>query len=101
MSTADAADYLGVTLRTVYRFIDDGQLPAYKFGRVIRVKEEDVQAFIESARIEPGSLEHLHPEPPTSGGEGGGRPRRASRDARGGEARPPRTPRSHAGEEAE
>ncbi len=62
MSTAQAAEYLGVTLRTVYGFIDEGQLPAYKFGRVIRVKEEDLQAFIESSRIAPGSLEHLRPE---------------------------------------
>ncbi len=64
MSTAEAAEYLGVTLRTVYRFIDSGSLPAYKFGRVIRVKEEDVLAFVESVRITPGTLEHLHPEPP-------------------------------------
>ncbi len=63
MSTSEAADYLGVTLRTVYRFIDEGQLAAYKFGRVIRVKEQDVVAFVESARIKPGTLEHLHPEP--------------------------------------
>ncbi|HUY85875.1 MAG TPA: helix-turn-helix domain-containing protein [Acidimicrobiales bacterium] len=63
MSTSDAAEYLGVTLRTVYRFIDDGHLPAYKFGRVIRVKEDEVVAFVEASRITPGSLEHLHPEP--------------------------------------
>lgn len=63
MSTKDAADYLGVTLRSLYRFIDEGDLPAYKFGRVIRLKEKDVETFIEASRIEPGSLEHLYPEP--------------------------------------
>lgn len=63
MSTRDTSERLGVTLRTLYRFIDEGQIPAYKLGRVIRLKESDVEAFIESARIEPGALEHLYPEP--------------------------------------
>lgn len=63
MSTREASERLGITLRTLYRFIDEGQLAAYKFGRVIRIKEADVEQFINSARIEPGALEHLYPEP--------------------------------------
>lgn len=62
LSTADAAKALGITPRTLYRFIDAGDLPAYRFGRVIRVKQSDVDAFIEAARIQPGSLEHLYPD---------------------------------------
>lgn len=65
LSTQDAARRLGVTPRTLYRFIDVGDLPAYRLGRVIRLKAEDVDRFIESSRIEPGSLEHLYPEPAT------------------------------------
>ena len=61
LSTKEAAARLGVTLRSLYRFIDDGELAAYRFGRVIRVKEEDVNRFIESCRIVPGSLDHLVP----------------------------------------
>ncbi|MGA2209943.1 MAG: helix-turn-helix domain-containing protein [Acidimicrobiales bacterium] len=68
MSTPSAAEYLGVNTRTVYRLIDEGELPAYKFGRVIRLKEADVVAFIERSRIAPGSLEHLYPEPVRSEG---------------------------------
>jgi len=30
---------------------------------VIRMKSDDVDRFIDSARIEPGTLEHLYPEP--------------------------------------
>ena len=62
LSTADAARILGITNRTLYRFIDEGQLTAYKFGRVIRLKESDVDVFIEASRIEPGTLEHLYPD---------------------------------------
>jgi excisionase family DNA binding protein len=66
LSTAEAARRLGVTPRTLYRFIDEGQLPAYRFGRVIRLKEGEVDGFIDSCRIEPGTLEHLYPEAITS-----------------------------------
>ncbi len=62
LSTKEAAEHLGVTLRSLYRFIDEGGLTAYKFGRVIRLKESDVDTFIEASRIVPGSLEHLYPE---------------------------------------
>ncbi len=62
LSTADAAKRVGITPRTRYRFIDNGELPAYRFGRVIRLKESEVDTFIESCRIEPGSLDHLYPE---------------------------------------
>ena len=67
LSTQDAARRLGVTPRTLYRFIDVGDLPAYRLGRVIRLKAEDVDRFIEASRIEPGSLEHLYPEPVAKG----------------------------------
>ncbi len=70
MSTQEAARRLGITPRTLYRFIDVGQLPAYRLGRVFRLKQSDVDAFIERSRIAPGSLEHLYPERKTSGDTG-------------------------------
>ncbi|MDE0235874.1 MAG: helix-turn-helix domain-containing protein, partial [bacterium] len=51
----------------LYRFINEGGLPAYRMGRVIRVKQADVDAFIESSRIEPGTLGHLYPDPVSVG----------------------------------
>jgi excisionase family DNA binding protein len=66
MGTREACERLGVTLRTLYRFIDEGQLPAYKMGRVIRLQATDLDAFIDRMRIAPGSLEHLYPEPKSS-----------------------------------
>lgn len=62
LSTAEAAQRLGITTRTLYRFIDEGAIPAYRFGRVIRLKLDEVDAFIEQCRIQPGTLEHLYPD---------------------------------------
>ena len=66
LSTREAAGELGITTRTLYRLIDSGQVPAYKFGRVIRLKAEEVDAFVERSRIAPGELEHLYAD---SGGD--------------------------------
>jgi len=81
LSTKEASERLGITLRSLYRFIDEGSLVAYKFGRVIRLQEADVDRFINASRIPPGSLEHLYPElkggagrsGPPSAGPGGHR----------------------------
>jgi excisionase family DNA binding protein len=69
LSTKEAAARLGVTLRSLYRYIDEGDLAAYKFGRVIRLKTADVDSYIEACRVEPGSLEHLYPPLKSSGAD--------------------------------
>jgi excisionase family DNA binding protein len=70
LSTKEAATRLGVTLRSLYRFIDEGELTAYRFGRVIRLMESDLDDFIASRRIEPGTLEHLYPARKGSAADG-------------------------------
>jgi excisionase family DNA binding protein len=62
LNTKEAAERLGLTLRSLYRFIDEGDLVAYKFGRVIRIKEADLDRFMDASRITPGTLEHLYGE---------------------------------------
>ena len=42
MSVPDACRLLGINNRLLYRLIDEGQVPAYKFGRVIRFRRTDV-----------------------------------------------------------
>jgi excisionase family DNA binding protein len=69
LSTREAARRLGITTRTLYRLIDGGQIPAYKFGRVIRLQEAEVEAFIDQARIQPGALEHLYADGSTPADE--------------------------------
>lgn len=70
LSTEQAARRIGVTPRTLYRFVDEGELRAYRFGRVIRIRTSDVDAFVERSRIEPGSLRHLYPPSEDSDKEG-------------------------------
>ncbi|MEX2324267.1 MAG: helix-turn-helix domain-containing protein [Nitriliruptoraceae bacterium] len=70
LSTKEAARRLGITPRTLYRLIDDGQLTAYKFGRVIRLQESDVEQFIDQSRIQPGELGHLYADAPRTVTEG-------------------------------
>lgn len=59
MSTAAAAAACGVTVRTVYGFINAGDLAAFRMGRVIRVRRSDLDSFIESCRVQPGDLTGL------------------------------------------
>lgn len=61
LSTQEASQRLGVTTRTLYRFVDEGLIPAYKMGRVFRLKRSDVDKFIDSSQVEPGTLRHLYP----------------------------------------
>ncbi|MCO4833394.1 MAG: helix-turn-helix domain-containing protein [Acidimicrobiaceae bacterium] len=63
LNTDEAAKRLGITTRTLYRFMDQGRLPSYRFGRVFRLKTSDIELFIEDCRVEPGTLSHLYPEP--------------------------------------
>ena len=45
MSTAEAAQHLGLSVRKLYAAIDQGQIPAYKLGRVIRLRTDDVHRY--------------------------------------------------------
>ncbi len=46
LTTREAHRRLGVDVRSVYRLIDEGQLPAYKHGRELRLDEADVDAYL-------------------------------------------------------
>ena len=65
LSTKDASERLGITLRSLYRFIDEGDLVAYKFGRVIRIQESDVDQVHRGQPDLPGQ-----PRAPLSRGQG-------------------------------
>jgi excisionase family DNA binding protein len=41
----DAARRLDIPTKELYRLIDEGALPAYRFGRVIRLLAADVEEY--------------------------------------------------------
>lgn len=45
INTRQAAALLGVPSRELYRLIDRGELPAYKFGRDLRLRPDEVEAY--------------------------------------------------------
>jgi excisionase family DNA binding protein len=46
-TTKELADFLKLSPRTIQRWIDEGQLPAYRFGRKYRVRGEDINEFLD------------------------------------------------------
>ena len=46
----DVAAYAKVSPKTVRRWIDAKELPAYRLGRAIRISEEDLRAFADKKR---------------------------------------------------
>jgi excisionase family DNA binding protein len=45
-SIAYVAEALSVSARTVRRWIDRGELVAHRLGRVVRIAESDLKAFL-------------------------------------------------------
>lgn len=52
----DLAKILAVKPLTIYRMVERGQLPAVKIGKSIRFKPEDINAYLETVRINPESM---------------------------------------------
>jgi hypothetical protein len=45
---------------TLYRWMRDGRLTSYKDGRAIRIRQEDLDAFVDAQKVVPGTLSHLY-----------------------------------------
>jgi excisionase family DNA binding protein len=50
LTTEEVLEYLQVNLRTVYRLIKAGKLPALRVGRQWRFRKRDIDAWLESQR---------------------------------------------------
>ena len=48
---AEIAQRLKVSYRTVYRWVQAGELSAYKLGTEWRVAESDLQSFLQARKI--------------------------------------------------
>ncbi len=49
-TTRDIAEHFGVCERTVRRWIDAGDLVAHRFGRSVRIADNDRRAFLAAHR---------------------------------------------------
>ena len=50
LTTEEVLEYLQVNLRTVYRLIKAGKIPAVRVGRQWRFRKRDIDAWLESQR---------------------------------------------------
>ena len=51
-TTAEVAERLNLSEKTIRNLIDSGDLKAYKFGRVYRISEEQLNNFIKQSRTD-------------------------------------------------
>ena len=65
LTTEEVLDYLQVNLRTVYRLIKAGKIPAVRVGRQWRFRKRDIDVWLETQR-------------PRAGRSGAGAPRSAT-----------------------
>lgn len=57
LTAAEVADQLRVSTMTIYRLIRSGELPAVRVGRNYRVRKADLDAYLESQVVDPGSVD--------------------------------------------
>jgi excisionase family DNA binding protein len=46
------AELLGVSERSVWRWLDQRELTAHRFGRLVRISEENLRAFLDKKRLD-------------------------------------------------
>jgi excisionase family DNA binding protein len=73
LTTEEVLEYLQVNLRTVYRLIKAGKIPAVRVGRQWRFRKRDIDAWLESQRPRQGRAAAPTPRPASSAA--GTRPR--------------------------
>src|SRR5690349_15070945 len=55
LTTEEVLEYLQVNLRTVYRLIKAGKIPAVRVGRQWRFRKRDIDAWLDSQRARGGA----------------------------------------------
>jgi excisionase family DNA binding protein len=46
----ETAELLNISPRTVRRYVDSGELPVHRFGRSVRISNDDIAAFLAASR---------------------------------------------------
>jgi excisionase family DNA binding protein len=50
LSIREVADEIGISERSAWRLVEQGELPVHQFGASTRVKREDLDIYIENNR---------------------------------------------------
>jgi excisionase family DNA binding protein len=74
LTTEEVLEYLQVNLRTVYRLIKAGKIPAVRVGRQWRFRKRDIDAWLDSQRPRGGGA-RTAPATPARAASGTTRPR--------------------------
>lgn len=53
LSVEEAAEYLGIKTKTVYKWISERRLPFIKLGSLVRFQLADLRNFVERSVIKP------------------------------------------------
>jgi excisionase family DNA binding protein len=75
LTTEEVLEYLQVNLRTVYRLIKAGKIPAVRVGRQWRFRKRDIDAWLDSQRPRAGAKPAAAPVAGRSVAAGSARPR--------------------------
>lgn len=57
LTVAEVADLFRVSSMTVYRLIRNGELPAVRVGRSYRVREDDLQSYLQAQVVDPDTMD--------------------------------------------
>ena len=52
-TVAEVAERLNVSTKTVTRWIEEGKISAFRFGKSYRIEEKVLEQFIENSRVNP------------------------------------------------
>jgi excisionase family DNA binding protein len=75
LTTEEVLEYLQVNLRTVYRLIKAGKIPAVRVGRQWRFRKRDIDAWLDSQRGPRGAGRPVSVAAPSRPSPGNARPR--------------------------
>ena len=64
LTVTEVAERLRISKMTIYRWIDEGRLPAMQFGKQFRVRAADLDAIVAGAQVAVDRADPWAGEPP-------------------------------------
>ena len=58
LSMKEISEYLGVTRETIYKWIDDRDMPGHRIGKFWKFKRDEVDAWVKSGKAADWSIKY-------------------------------------------